>query len=116
MPAIWLRFTLAAIDDAAWDDSEDSPAAAKGMFPPPPQLFDKDDMVTDDPVGTTFWKVDSGIRLTGMPGFNKSLTKNQIWQVSMLLAGADKLPPPTKAALVPIAVVTPPASSGPLKK
>ncbi len=94
----------------------DSPAAAKGMFPPPPQLFDKDDMVTDDPVGTTFWKVDNGIRLTGMPAFNKSLTKNQIWQVSLLLAGADKLPPQTKAALVPIAVVTSPALSVPLKK
>jgi mono/diheme cytochrome c family protein len=94
----------------------DSPAAAKGMFPAPPQLFDKDDMVTDDPVGSTFWKVDNGIRLTGMPGFNKSLTKNQVWQVSLLLAGADKLSPQTKAALVPIAVVTPPALSVPLKK
>jgi thiosulfate dehydrogenase len=70
-----------------------STAAAKGMFPPPPQLFDKDDMVTDDPIGNTFWKVDNGIRLTGMPGFNKTLSKNQIWQVSLLLAAADKLPP-----------------------
>ena len=44
--------------------------AAKGMFPLPPQLLSKDDMVTDDPVGSTYWKVSNGIRLTGMPGFD----------------------------------------------
>lgn len=71
--------------------------AAKGMFPVPPQLFDKDDMVTDDPVGVTYWKVNNGIRMTGMPAFNKSLSTTQIWQVSQLLANADKLPDPTRA-------------------
>lgn len=75
------------------------PAAAKGMFPVPPQLFSSDDMVTDDPVGSTYWKVDNGIRMTGMPAFNKSLSGTQIWQVSLLLAKADKLPDQTKAAL-----------------
>lgn len=73
--------------------------AAKGMFPRPPQLFNSDDMVTDDPVGATYWKVSNGIRMTGMPGFNKSLSDTQVWQVSLLLAKADKLPDPTKAAL-----------------
>lgn len=77
------------------------PAAAKGMFPPPPQLFNPDDMVTDDPPGVTYWKVDNGIRMTGMPSFSKSLSTNQIWQVSLLLASADKLPDQTKAALNP---------------
>lgn len=85
----------------------DMPAAAKGMFPPPPQLFDKDEMVTDDPAGDTYWKVANGIRLTGMPGFNKSLSPTQMWQVSMLLAGADKLTEPTKAALAPGAPAQP---------
>jgi mono/diheme cytochrome c family protein len=73
--------------------------AAKGMFPVPPQLFNTDDMVTDDPVGTTYWKVDNGIRLTGMPGFGKSLSSTQMWQVTLLLAKADKLPDQAKAAL-----------------
>src|SRR3954469_11467892 len=41
---------------------------AKGMFPKVPQLF-KGKGVTDDSVGETFWKVQNGIRLTGMPGF-----------------------------------------------
>lgn len=92
----------------------DQPAsmAAKGMFPLPPQLLSKDEMVTDDPVGATYWKVSNGIRLTGMPGFNEMLTSTQIWQVSQLLAHADKLPDQTKAALAKpaaIPVAAPPA-------
>ena len=74
-----------------------APRAAKGMFPVPPQLFE--DMVTDDPVGETYWKVSNGIRLTGMPAFSKSLSDTQVWQVSLLMANADKLPDQTKAAL-----------------
>jgi thiosulfate dehydrogenase len=64
---------------------------AKGMFPKPPQLFHGKG-VTDDPVSETFWKVQNGIRLTGMPGFQGSLTEDQMWQVSQLLAHADKIP------------------------
>ena len=64
---------------------------AKGMFPKPPELF-RGKGVTDDPVGETFWKVQNGIRLTGMPGFEGSLTEDHMWQVSQLLAKADKLP------------------------
>jgi mono/diheme cytochrome c family protein len=73
--------------------------AAKGMFPLPPQLFNKDEMVTDDPVGVTYWKVSNGIRMTGMPGFGEMLTQDQIWRVTMLLANADKLPAQTQSAL-----------------
>lgn len=76
-----------------------NPPAAKGMFPGPPQLFNQDDMVTDDPPGVIYWKVDNGIRMTGMPAFNKSLSNDQMWQVSLLLAKADKLPEQAKAAL-----------------
>lgn len=73
-------------------------AIAKGMFPHPPQLFEGHG-VTDDPPGETYWKVANGIRLTGMPGYKGSLSDTQIWQVSLMLANADKLPPPVKAAL-----------------
>ena len=83
--------------------------AAKGMFPLPPQLFDKGDMVTDDPVGVTYWKVSNGIRMTGMPGFGQMLSPTQMWQVSQLLAHADAIPDKTKAALVPVPTNTPPA-------
>ena len=67
-------------------------AIAKGMFPPPPKLLHGKG-VSDDPVGETYWKASNGIRLTGMPAFKGSLTDEQIWQVSQLLANSDKLPP-----------------------
>jgi thiosulfate dehydrogenase len=86
--------------------------AAKGMFPLPPQLLSGDDMITDDPPGKIYWKVENGIRLTGMPGFKDMLTPTQMWQVSQLLAHADKLPDPTKAALARTAVI-PVAPPGP---
>ncbi len=63
---------------------------AKGEFPRPPQLFKHG--VTDDPAGETYWKVANGIRLTGMPAFSQSLSETQMWQVSLLLKNADKLP------------------------
>jgi thiosulfate dehydrogenase len=70
---------------------QDETAIAKGEFPKPPQLF-KGKGVSDDPPGETYWKVANGIRLTGMPGFNGSLTTDQLWQVTLLLANSDKLP------------------------
>ncbi len=66
-------------------------AIAKGMFPKPPKLLEGTG-VTDDPAGETYWKVAGGIRMTGMPGFEKSLSTTEMWQVSLLLANADKLP------------------------
>lgn len=40
-----------------------------------------------------------GIRLTGMPGFNQSLSETQMWQISLMLANADKLPNSVTAVL-----------------
>jgi thiosulfate dehydrogenase len=74
-------------------------AIAKGMFPRPPQLLPPHKGVTDDPPGETFWKVKNGIRLTGMPGFHGSLSDEDLWQVSLLLANADKLPESVKKDL-----------------
>src|SRR4051794_8662446 len=78
------------------DDSKT--AIAKGMFPRPPLLLHGKG-VTDDPVGESFWKVKNGIRLTGMPAFVGSLSESEMWQVSLLLANADKLSPAVTAAL-----------------
>jgi thiosulfate dehydrogenase len=84
--------------------NQPKPDAAKGMFPHVPQLLDKEDMVTDDPVGESFWKVKNGIRLSGMPAFKDSLSEVQMWQLSALLAKADQLPPEVTAKLQPKAV------------
>jgi thiosulfate dehydrogenase len=75
-------------------------AIAQGMFPKPPRLL-VGKGVTDDEAGETYWKVANGIRLTGMPGFSKALSETQMWQVSLLLANADKLPDSVKQALAP---------------
>lgn len=73
-------------------------ATAEGLYPHPPQLF-KGHGVTDDPVSETYWKAANGIRLTGMPGFKNTLSEAQLWQVSQLLANADKIPEPVRKAL-----------------
>ena len=73
-------------------------ATAKGMFPEPPQLLEGKG-VTDDPPGETYWKATHGIRLTGMPAYNSSLSDKERWQISLMLAGADKLPDSVKAIL-----------------
>jgi mono/diheme cytochrome c family protein len=71
---------------------------SKGMYPNPPLLF-KGHGVTDDPPGETYWKVANGIRLTGMPAYSDALSQTQMWQVSLLLANADKLSAQVRSAL-----------------
>ncbi len=70
-----------------------------GMYPKPPLLLPPSKGVTDDTVGETHWKVKNGIRLTGMPSFEGSLTEDQLWQVSLLLLKADQLPDAVQHAL-----------------
>jgi thiosulfate dehydrogenase len=73
------------------------PEISTMMFPRPPQLFEKDDMVIDDPSGSIFWVITNGIRLSGMPGFDHHLSDTERWQLTMLLSHADKLPAAVKA-------------------
>jgi mono/diheme cytochrome c family protein len=77
---------------------EPQSAIAQGMFPKPPELFHGTG-VTDDPAWETYWKAKNGIRLTGMPGLKGALNDTQLWQVSVLLANADKISPAVKAVL-----------------
>jgi mono/diheme cytochrome c family protein len=64
---------------------------ALGLYQKPPQLAK--DGVEDDPEGVTYWKVDHGIRLTGMPAFGKALGDRQVWQLTLFLKHMDGLPP-----------------------
>jgi mono/diheme cytochrome c family protein len=53
--------------------------------------------------------VKNGIRLSGMPAFNNILNDTQMWQVSVLLANADKpLPSNVLDAVKPGAAIKPP--------
>ncbi len=87
------------------------------MYPAAPALWQKhasSDVVgvSDDPPGETYWKVSNGIRLTGMPAFKDTLTDTQMWQVSLLLANANKpLPPGALSIVMGLAPATPPYST-----
>jgi mono/diheme cytochrome c family protein len=75
------------------------------MFPDAPPLWEKhqnNDVVgvSDDPPGETYWKVANGIRLSGMPSYGEVLSATQMWQVSLLLANADKPLPPAALELL----------------
>ena len=74
-------------------------SAAKGFYPLPPHLLPPSEGVTDDPVGAIHWMVKNGIRFSAMPSFNQQLSDSEIWQVSLLLRNADKLPESVKDSL-----------------
>ncbi len=78
---------------------------AAHMYPDAPQLWAPHGHrgvvgVSDDPVGETYWKVANGIRLTGMPAFDKILNQTQMWQVSLLVKNADQSLPPDVLNLI----------------
>ena len=74
------------------------------MYPHAPQLFHSHRSgvvgVSDDPVGETYWKVANGIRLTGMPSFDKVLGPTPMWQVSLLLKNANQTLPGTAVQML----------------
>jgi thiosulfate dehydrogenase len=80
---------------SAKGDASSSPIA-KGLYQKPPQLATEG--VEDDPEGFSFWKIKHGIRLTGMPSFEDSLSDQEIWTLALFLKHMDKLPPSVQQA------------------
>ena len=74
-------------------------SGAKGFYPPVPHLLPPSKGVTNDPVGGTHWVVKNGIRFSAMPAFGQKLGDTEIWQVSLLLKNANKLPESVQTAL-----------------
>jgi thiosulfate dehydrogenase len=71
-------------------------AIARGLGVRPPQ-FNKND-VMDDPEGTTYWKIEHGIRFTGMPAYHPALDEKSIWQIAYFLKRTpDHLPAAAQA-------------------
>jgi thiosulfate dehydrogenase len=99
---------------------EPKTAVAQGMYPAPPQLFHGVG-VTDDEAWESYWKVENGIRMTGMPGFKGQLTEPQIWQVVVLVKNADKISAAVRSELAagvttPMSMAMPDSGSVPAKK
>jgi thiosulfate dehydrogenase len=98
---------------------QSAPGIAAGMFPEAPQLMNppkrpgRAPSLQEAPGGGAgsrqtaraprpngdYWRVKNGIRLTGMPSYQKVLTDDQIWQVVGLIANRRRLSPEVKAAL-----------------
>ncbi|HZO94051.1 MAG TPA: cytochrome c [Candidatus Baltobacteraceae bacterium] len=55
--------------------------------------------VDDDPEGETYWKIEHGIRFTGMPAFDKSMDETSIWQLTYFLKRLPKQLPPAALAI-----------------
>jgi thiosulfate dehydrogenase len=80
-------------------------AIGSRMYPVALPLWEKRSIedvvgVSGSPVGETWWKIANGLRLSGMPAYQGVLTDTQIWQLSLLLANANKPLPPAALALL----------------
>ena len=89
---------LYAVNCALCHGAADGKASniAVGLFQQAPQLAK--DGVEDDPEGKIYWKIKHGIRLTGMPSFSKTLSDNQVWQLTLFLKHMDSLSGPADKA------------------
>ena len=66
---------------------------ATSFYPPPPNLISDP---PDDPEWHIFYTIRTGIRYTGMPSWDKTLSEPDMWKITMLLSHLDKLPPPCR--------------------
>ncbi|MBX9686188.1 MAG: cytochrome c [Candidatus Obscuribacterales bacterium] len=71
------------------------PSFATAYSPAAP-LFLEDSPKNDDEK-EIYWKIEHGIRFTGMPSFKKMLSEKEIWQLSLFLKNLEKLPPTVQA-------------------
>lgn len=84
---------LYAANCAACHGTSDGAASniAKGLYQHAPQFARHG--VTDDEEGETYWKIDHGIRMTGMPSYRGTLSEKQIWQLTLFLKHMDEMTP-----------------------
>jgi mono/diheme cytochrome c family protein len=62
---------------------------AKSFYPPAPDLVSDP---PDDPEWHIFFTIRTGIRYTGMPSWDKTLSEQDMWKITSLLSHLDKLP------------------------
>lgn len=63
---------------------------ASSFYPPPPNLVSDP---PDDPEWHIFYTIRTGVRYTGMPAWDKTLTNDDMWKIATFLSHMDKLPP-----------------------
>ena len=65
-------------------------ALEKSFYPPPPSLILHP---LDDPEWHVFYAIRTGVRYTGMPAWDKTLSESDIWKLTAFLTRIEKLPP-----------------------
>ena len=60
------------------------------FYPPPPNLVSDP---PDDPEWHIYYTIRTGVRYTGMPAWDKTLTDQEMWKITTFLSHMDKLPP-----------------------
>ncbi len=63
--------------------------------PPVPQIINR---IPGDPDANLWWVTKHGIRMTGMPSWDRVLSDDDIWKVILFVKHSDKLPPETQKA------------------
>jgi cytochrome c553 len=61
----------------------------KSFYPPAPNLISDP---PDDPEWHTFFTIRTGVRYTGMPAWDKTLTEQDMWKLASFLSHIEKLP------------------------
>ena len=62
----------------------------KSFYPPVPAFFKEPPDMSES---QNFYIIQHGIRWTGMPAWNKTLSETQVWQLVTFLSHIQKLPP-----------------------
>ncbi len=62
----------------------------KSFYPPAPNLISDP---PDDPEWHIFYTIRTGVRYTGMPAWEKNMSEQDIWKITMFLSHIEKLPP-----------------------
>jgi thiosulfate dehydrogenase len=73
-------------------------AFARSFNPPVPEFFKDSPDMSDS---QNFYAIRHGIRWTGMPGWGKTLSDAQIWQIVAFLGNIEKLPPAAEKVFGP---------------
>jgi thiosulfate dehydrogenase len=63
--------------------------------PPVPQIINR---IPGDPDANLWWVTKHGIRMTGMPSWDKVLTDDEIWKIITFIKYSNKLPPEAQSA------------------
>jgi mono/diheme cytochrome c family protein len=63
---------------------------SSSFFPPAPNLISDP---PDDPEWHVFYTIRTGIRYTGMPAWDKTLSEQDMWKLTSFLSHMEKLPP-----------------------